>query len=242
MIRVCTCAWGERYVRLGERFARSFDRFWPQSVELVIYTDLALSLPARVARRPLQGEGGIADLQRWFGRHRDSRMAQGRVPTPVWRQKNVATGYSWRSDANHWVAQAMTPRAAAADMSAGDVLVWLDADVETTARVPEGWIAALLAGRQLAFLGRPAGSEIGFLAFRLPAARPVIEDFATIYASDSVFGLDEQHSAFVFDIARGRHPNVTARDLNPRRLKGHPWPYTALGQCLRHDKGKRKNA
>lgn len=237
-LRVCSGFSPAGRVQYGERFLRSFDRYWPAGVELSVWVEEPFEMP-RGACRDLWAIPGALEFAQ---RHRDNLAAQGREPQPCWKDRERRQGYSFRTDAYKFWKQILIPEAAAADLADGDVLVWLDGDVETTRPVPYELVAQLLGVGDVAFLGRePKHSEIGFWAVRLnDETRQFLHDIAQVYRSDAVFGLPQWHSAYVWDHVR-RQADLVERNLtNPAMPTGHVWPHTQLGRYMRHDKGGRK--
>lgn len=159
---------------------------------------------------------------------------------PCWKDRERAAGYSFRTDAFKFWKQILIPEAAARGLADGDILVWIDADVQTTAPVPAEFVPTLLGSSNLCFLGRePKHSEIGFWAVRLnPQTRAFLTAIAEVYRSDAFLTLPQWHSAFVWDHVR-RGTGLSERNLSPGG-SGHVWPTTALGRFMRHDKGDRK--
>lgn len=237
MIRVCSgFAPSARYV-YGERFLRAFDRYWPESVELQVYVEEPTPMPRNAERSLWSIPGALA----FHSRHTLDPLVQGLVPTPRWKSKEVRRGYSFRTDACKFWKQILIPEAASAGMADGDVLVWLDGDVETLAPVPEDFVPRLIGAADVCFLGRAVGhSEIGFWAVRLdPRTRVFLHDIAEQYRTDAFLKLPEWHSAFVWDHVR-RASGLIERNLCAPGLLGHVWPTTGLARYMRHDKGARK--
>jgi len=234
MVTVCTGFSQSGYRLYGERFLESFDRHWPRSVDLKVYTEERTEVPRGECRSLFDIPGCAAFLDR----HRGNVAANGREPRPGWSAKDRRAGYCYRFDAWKFCRMAMIPRDAARDLGDG-ILVWLDADVMTYRDVPEGFVEGLIGDADVAYLGRvPKHSETGFIAFRLPEARRLIDAYADLYASDTVFDLLEWHSAYAFDQARGA-TGITGRDLTPSG-RGHVWFQSPLGQYMDHLKGARK--
>lgn len=237
MLTVVTgfCPFG--YRQYGKRMLETFDRFWPRSAELVCYTHEPIPMP--------RGHNRLVDdvlpLRSFIARHKSSARAAGREPMTCWKSREREAGYSYRFDALKFCHQAMYPREVARDMDEG-ILIWLDGDTYTHRHVCQDFIETLLGTSDCAYLGRgDKHSEIGFLAFRLPGARPLLETYSDIYDSDAVFMLPEWHSAYVFDQAR-KQSSVTCRDLTPGG-KGHVWFQSPLAAVMDHMKGdKRKIA
>lgn len=235
-VRVCSGFSPQGRRQYGERFLGAFDRFWPADVELRVYVEEPTPMP-RDAQHSLWGIPGALAFN---DRHRSNPAIAGRAAMPCWKDREREAGYSFRTDALKFWKQILIPQAAAEGLGDGDILVWLDGDVETTAPVPAGFIPRLLGAGEVAFLGRePKWSEIGFWAVRLnPVTRQFLADIAEVYRSDAFLTLPQWHSAFVWDHVR-RQANMGERNLTPGG-GGHVWPRSPLGPYMRHDKGARK--
>lgn len=235
MLTVCTGWSPSGWKEYGRTFAETFAEFWPASVELVAYTEEPVVLPRGECRSVLE----IPGCREFLERHRKSSRANGREPTDRWKRSARASGYNWRFDAWKFSRQGFIPLAAALECKT-ELLCWLDADVVTFKKVPDGFVESLLpAGANVAHLGRTGShSEIGFQLYRLPAAMNMLRHFRDYYASDSVFGLSEWHSAFVWEQAR-RESGITSHDLTPGG-SGHVWFQSPLCRYMDHLKGSRK--
>lgn len=235
--RVVTLMWGTAWERYGRAFAASFARHWPADVELVVVTDQLRPIPR--GRQVMLN--CIPSWNAFRGRWGEDRRAQGfgcRHP------KRDAEGRCWRCHALKWAPQGIAPRECLSGLDDGDLFVWLDADVETVAPVPEGWVDGLIGDADVACLQRPRQhSEIGFYAMRMNGrTRAALHRFGETYASGDVFRLPEFHSAFVWDHAVASVPKMKVRSLTPPGRRGHVWPHTALARYTRHKKGKLKDA
>lgn len=234
-MRVVTLMWGTAWERYGQRFAGSFAAHWSPTIELVVVTDRELPLPCG-RQIMLDSIPGVVEFKARWG---TSPWASGLEPP--FGAKVDERGYSWRFDALKWMPQALAPLAGAEGLGSGDTLVWLDADVITHAPISEAWINGLVGSADVAMLQRDGThSEIGFYAMRMnQVCWNVLSRFAGYYRDESVFGLREWHSAFVFDQAIAAYrPRV--RNLSPGG-KGHVWPRSALAEKTVHLKGKRKD-
>jgi hypothetical protein len=235
VIRVCS-GWHPQGSRLyGRRFLESFDRFWSKDIELRVYTEEPEQMP-RDACRDLWAIPGARDCQA----HYAPAQYHGRVPDERWKPSARAAGYNYRFDAAKFWKQLIIPQAASLDMPDGDILIWLDGDVETIAPIEKEQIADWLGDAEVCYLGRaPKHSEIGFWAVRLNAiTRKFLRLIALQYTSGRVLQLKESHSAFVWDAVR-QSMRMIERDMTPGG-RGHVFPQSPVGQHLRHDKGKRK--
>lgn len=238
-IRVVSLMYGSAWDRYGRYFAESFTKFWPESIELVVVTDRALPISRPNTRQvDLNAIPGVTDFRR---RHKDNPKANG-LGAPA-GMKRDEKDYAWRLDAMKWMPQAMAPLPALEGMYDGDILVWFDADVETTSTVPFGWVAELLGDGDVACLRRgKVHSEIGCYIVRIgKATRAFLKNFAALYADDLVFKLRETHSAFIFDRSLECFSEIRVTNLNPDGGKGHVWPRSPLAEHTVHRKGERKD-
>lgn len=241
IIRVCSGWHPAGSVQYGQRFLKSFDRHWPQRVELQVYTERPEPMP-RGACRDLWAIPGAREVAQFMDQH--PRYA-GRNVQPDWKPKDRAAGYNFRFDAAKFWKQILIPQAAAIGLDDDDILIWLDGDVDTTAPVPVTRIVDMLINADVAFLGRsPKHSEIGFWAIRISQnARYFLETIANIYRSGEFVDLAEWHSAFVWDHVRRSFEagdRLECHNLCPPGARGHVWPATELAAYTRHDKGSRK--
>lgn len=237
MIRVCSGFSPAGYKQYGKRFLDSFDRFWPRDVDLQVYVEEPVPMPRKACR----DLWSIPGARQFHVEHAGKPTIAGTGQVPGWKEKDRARGYCFRFDAYKFWKQILIPGAAAQDMADGDILIWLDADVETTALISQLDIVDILGKAEVAFLDRsPKHSEIGFYAIRLNnKTRAFLEDMATIYTSGEVFELAEWHSAFVWDTARKR-AGLKEKSICRLGARGNVWPATRLAKWLRHDKGNRK--
>jgi hypothetical protein len=219
----------------GDRFIKTFEKFWPADVDLVVYFEAPFASD-RAQKRDIFED---TDLSDFLSRHCASAQKAGRLPDPRWKDSDRERGYSYRFDALKFCRKVFAIADAARRIEEG-VLTWIDADVYTHTRVPGCFTLAMLGGADVAYLGRePAHSECGYLGFRLPDALPLIETWESFYASDEVFNLSEWHDSYVFDYARGMNPNLRYRNLTPGGRR-HCWVDSPLATVMDHRKGTRK--
>lgn len=236
-IRVCSGFNPAGRLQYGDRFLRTFDSNWHPSVELQVYVEEPTPMPRDAERSLWAIEGAL----QFNDRHRLNKAVHGREPRPCWKPRELQVGYSFRTDAGKFWKQILIPEAAAADLYDGDILVWLDGDVETIAPVPLGFVPELLASADVAFLGRPPKwSEIGFWAVRINSStRHFLHDIAEMYRTDAFLAHPQWHSAYIWDVVRNRS-QLVERNLCHKGAHGHVWPQTPLAKYTRHDKGPRK--
>ena len=238
IIRVCSGFSPDGHRQYGDRFMRSFDRYWPQDVELQIYVEQ----PTRMPRGAYRDLWSIPGAQEFHVKHSVDPMASGRAVRAGWKDKDRRDGYCFKFDAVKFWKQILIPQAASDGLDEGDILIWLDADVETFRPISKVDLLDLIPGNaQVSYLGRaPKHSEIGFWAVRMDGqVASFLAEMALLYTTDEVFELPEWHSAFVWDTAR-RAAGLREHNLCPPGARGHVWPTTRLAQWTRHDKGARK--
>ena len=234
MTTVVTGFTPEGYEEYGREFIETFENFWPRSIHLVVYTWEPTKL-SRGEDLPIPWE-----CVRFLDKHAENDAARGRVYRTGmrWKAKEIEQGYSFRYDAWKFSQMAFYTRDAMRYVEDG-VLVWMDADVVTFKQVPEGFVESLLGDAVVAYLGRRGThSETGFVAFRLPYAERLINEWADLYATGRIFALAEWHSAHAFDIAKDT-TCMEGRDLTPGG-RGHVWFQSPLGKYMDHRKGPRK--
>lgn len=238
MIRVASGWSPSGRISYGDRFEKSFDRYWPAAVELQVYVEKVYPM-RRAAERSLWDCEGATEFAE---RHADNLELSGMLPTALWKPKDHAKGYNFRFDAFKFFRQILIPRQAAKGLAEGDILIWLDGDVETIAPVDTNAIEAMLANADVAFLNRgDKHSEIGWWSIRInPRTLQFLDDMAALYTSDEFLKLKEHHSAFIWDHARRMGRSMREWHLSPPGASGHVWPKTILARWTRHDKGSRK--
>src|ERR1700754_3187780 len=151
------------YKEYGKKFLESFDKYWPQEVDLQVYTEEFMTgVPRKGLRSLWNCEGADVFISRWKGH----RPYNGFPPNPRFKPKEIARGYSFRYDAVKFCKQCFIPEKASKELPDGDIMVWLDADVITFRAPPKDLVESLFPiGADLIYLGRrESHSEIGFWA------------------------------------------------------------------------------
>lgn len=237
MLTVVSGASPTGMLEYGQRFLDTFHKHWPSDVRLLFYTEEPIDLP----RGECRSLWDVPGAREFAERHRGNLAVQGKdSAVGAWKDRERASGYSYRFDAAKFFKQSLIPLDAARHIGQG-LLCWLDADVVTHADVPAGFIESLLPpDKDVAYLGRGRKhSEIGFQLYRIPSASPMLERWAGLYTSDEFLRLKEWHSAYVWDRAR-EDSGVAAHDLTPGG-SGHVFvTVSPLRHYLDHTKGDRK--
>jgi hypothetical protein len=129
-----------------------------------------------------------------------------------------------------------------------DVLIWLDADCVTHAKVDPRWLEGLLKDGDFAYLKRTMKyPECGVMMFRLnPRGTGFIDAIVRQYRDDKLFDMAEWHDSYVIDQVRAQREAIGM--LRSVSLSGagerthHPLINGPLGERLDHLKGPRKGA
>ena len=227
-------SWGPHgWTQYASKFCRTFEDNWPASVDLVCYVEE----PVSVKRAELRDLMSVHPCRDFLRRHKDNLTVQGKVQQPCWKSNERAQGNSYRTNAYKFGRKTFAIRDAALKLGTG-ILCWMDADVVTTHRVPEDWLADLLpSDTDCAYLGRPGSySECGFIAFRLPQSMPLIERWTRYYEADEFLAEREWHDSWLFDRARERCPSVRCHNITPNGRR-HVWHESPLTRWADHCKG-----
>lgn len=234
-------SWGPGgWVCYGQHFLRTFAQHWPANHRLVIYTESQRVFHTRPFVRDLNR---VEPCKAFLQRHAAHPETWGRVPQPMWRNKEIEAGYSFRHDAYKFARKVFAIKDAAdiAIANGETTLVWIDGDVVTFRDVPLDFIAGLLGKSDTAYLGREGThSECGFLIFRLPEALPLINRWWSFYETDAFLGERETHDSYLFDRARHESPKVRQNSLTPGGW-GSVWERSPLAVYSTHMKGGLKN-
>ena len=120
--------------------------------------------------------------------------------------------------------------------------IWLDADIETTDTVDEGFLSEVCpTGFCGSYLGRVDWhhSECGFVSYsRRYGGVAFLSELREIYKTDKILEFDEHHDSFIFDkIKKGWWYNIS------EGVRGmHVFDDCALGKKMKHYKGPLRKA
>jgi hypothetical protein len=231
IMAVTTCN-AVQWLAHGKAMVDSFDRFWPEQVGLLVYAE-GLSPERRPRVTFIDLDAAAPWLKPWKSERTDAQ----RGITPK--------GYRYRWDAVRFAHKIAALDAAATACDCG-LLVWIDSDVMTHAAIASEWLEGLLPqDADLGWLDRARMyPETGFMLFRLPETRVLIQRLADLYATGAIFGLPEWHDAVVIQhavneaVAGGE---VMVASLSGRGREHHNvFANSPLAERLDHLKGARK--
>jgi hypothetical protein len=233
----------------GQKMIDTFERYWPDSVDLVVYAENCQPRVTKPNVRVIDLLPESKSCRRFVKRHRNNPEAHGgQGPHNVgeWSEKK---SFKWQ--AVRFCYKVFSVQHAAENINT-DWLIWLDADSQTHSTVPVKFLDRVCPTDALAsYLGRTDRyhSECGWVAYNMrhPQGRDFVKYFANMYETDEIFNYPEWHDSFIWDIARRhfRDQGARFRDLNPepdtKGMAGHPFINSELGAYMDHMKGDRKN-
>jgi len=215
----CVTTFGRKHYGLyGRRFIESYLKHWPVSIPLWVYY-----------------EGTKPDIQ-------SPRITYVDLDQDADRQKFMDEKFDTSSDYrfqavrfSHKVFALTDPKRIAS--KAAQWWIWLDADIETHAKVDEEFVEAVCPeGFAGSYLGRKdwPHSECGFVGFNTQyRADEFLAKFRNAYVTGEIFNMKEWHDSYVFDQLReGWWHNISA-DLSGLEV----FNQSILGTRMRHDKG-----
>jgi len=224
---VCSSIWGNAWERYGKIFVDTYLKYWDSSINFILVTDRQLLIDG-----PKQLDLLSLKEYKEFMQHENTFDLQ-----------KIERKHRWKYDLNKWLPQVITPKAVISNIAweLDEILIWLDADVETHSPVNQDWILNIMDGYDIACLQRSdRHTEIGFYAIRLNNKTiNIINELATLYTTFKITKYNEWHSAYTWDIAVATE-NVKINNLNTKDIKNHIFEKTILAEKLIHKKGDRK--
>jgi hypothetical protein len=236
--RVVTTMNAAGWLGLGAKMAQSVIRNWPsECLPLVIYAE---------DFDPPPTEGiEIRRLPAWLD---EFKARWGKAPA---YNGHRAGGYDYRFDAIKFAHKVAALTGFGQEMTADDILIWLDADTFTHSTVTTEWLEALIPERAyIAWLDRMRSHpECGFVMFRCshPFHANFMEAFRNLYTTGDLFKLRETHDSFALQhlvtlkAATGKIPQPASLSGQGFRTS-HPFANGPIGACLDHCKGPLRKA
>lgn len=219
----------------AKQMLQSFVQFWPQEIPLLIQLDDdLLHKDVSAILRPQD-----CVVVGWDKEHKAF----------VKRNKDKDSKTDYRKQAVRFchkvfaIKRALDARNSAKKAGLEDApryLIWMDADVVTNRPVSIEEIRECLPkeGDAVAYLGRKDWdhSECGWLAFDLDGAGgSLIGCTVASYVTDSIFGLEQWHDSWVWDLTI--KISFKSTDLTADKPGMDIWPHSPMGKWSVHHKG-----
>ena len=128
-----------------------------------------------------------------------------------------------------------------------DGIIGIDADSVFYKNIDEDWIKKHIHrdNCMMTYLGRPNYSECGFLYFNMkhPDIQPYANRMKSLYDTDGIYNLKEQHDSFIWDYVRKEFEKRGTKnfDIGDGKM-GHVQARSILGTVYDHTKGPRRKA
>lgn len=237
-MKVVTTMSDDGYAKYGRRMLETFIHYWPVDAPITVYTEDDPS-----GWYDADGQIDFADLHQVPG---FDQFIDVTARLPLFR--GVQGGrYNYRFNAHAFSRKIFALCAAANDY--GGKLVWLDADTEYTAPVPEDWIEELCPpDMAIAYMGRPdwhSCASFFILNCGHPAAAAYVQILYNLHVSGEIFALPEWHDSYIHDVVRRslKVPAVNVAAEYAGELKGPANVFNyVFGVRGRHFKGNMKNS
>ena len=128
-----------------------------------------------------------------------------------------------------------------------DGIIGIDADSVFYKKIDADWIKKHIPrdNCMMTYLGSPNYSECGFLYFNMkhPDILPYANRMKSLYDTDGIYNLKEQHDSFIWDYVRKEFENRGTKnyDIGDGKM-GHVQARSILGTVYDHTKGPRRKA
>ena len=128
-----------------------------------------------------------------------------------------------------------------------DGIIGIDADSVFYKKIDEDWIKKHIHrdNCMMTYLGRPNYSECGFLYFNMkhPDIQPYANRMKSLYDTDGIYNLKEQHDSFIWDYVRKEFEKRGTKnfDIGDGKM-GHVKARSILCTVYDHTKGPRRKA
>jgi hypothetical protein len=234
----------------GQRMIDSFEQYWPNHVDLIIYAENCRPRIKRSNTTVVDILQASSACRSFVERHRNNPEANGGSGPHnqhLWSEKKQ---FKWQAVRFCYKVFAVGHAMSVVD---SDWVIWIDADSHTHSPVSDEWLQTVCPQNCMAsYLGRSDNyhSECGWVAYnrRNPLTLQFARDFTAMYEQDQIFNYGEWHDSYIFDIVRKRYRDTMGavfHNLNPepntKGLAKHPFINSELGRVMDHFKGDRKN-
>lgn len=232
MNTVITSFTEEGYERYGRNFLQTFEQYWPDSVRLIVFFEGMFD----AKETGFNSIEEIAGLWEFMTAIKPFELMTG----------NVGGKYNINYDARMGRKSFILRHAL---KTYGGKVFWVDADVITHAKIPEGFLDYVLPDDKMCcFLGRDGWyyTESGFLGYNAnhPSALPFAEAVVNVFKTGAIFTQPGWHDCYAFDMVRKQADEELFNNLSRGLEHGtmHPFINSVLGSYMDHRKGPRKES
>jgi len=236
--------------KYGQRMISTFEQFWPDSVDLIVYTEKCKPIITKPNVRCIDLIANSKHCKRFINRHKDNPEANGGLGPHnkhIWKPNKH---FKWQGLRFSYKVFSIYHAMQYIDT---EWVIWLDADTLTHSTITESFLDSVSPKDcVVTHLGRGERyhSECGWVGYNKtnPMTMQFVEDFASMYKNDTMFNYPEWHDSYLFDVQRklyrdnkGAHFYNLNPDPDLKGFAGHPFINSDLGKYMDHMKGDRKN-
>lgn len=220
------------YDDVGFRMIESFLKFWPENINLYIYSEEKIDIEIQSERIKIVNLFEVQPSLKSFIDRANKRPDAKLLKSSL---KKGAVRFSYKSFAIIDGGLNLSE----------DYIIWHDADMVTHKQVSASFLESLVnEDKYSVYLGRKnTYTETGFLIFntKLPVNKVFMNSWRDIYEKDEIYNLDEWHDCKCFDKLRSQL-NTSDYNLSPwGKDYDHVFINSILGEYFDHLKGERKS-
>jgi len=231
-----------KWAEFGEKFIPTFDKYWPENIKLKIYLEGGTELPISTSNR-VEVLSMETELPEVFDFQKRNEYRHPGV-------NNLDVGGPFRVQASKFCRKAYT---ILKELENSDTryVIYLDADIETLKKVPQGLLDTITAnGTYVAALPRKTvdgirHTEVGFVVWDTENVWNTewCAHYRHCWDNDHLFQLHEWHDAIAWDYATDKvRDRIQVLDLGGgvNKRSSHPLNDGPLGKYFNHRKGPNK--
>jgi hypothetical protein len=226
-------------------FIRTFNEFFADDIELLIYSEDDLDIPLDKIRSTTKIYNLYNESKKYneyFSKFENNEYTSGRKKKDgtYWKTKALEEKYNYRFDANKFCKKVFSVEDGM-NKASSKKIIWIDADTFFFTHVTSSMLDNIIpSDKCCSFLGRnKVYTECGFVSYNCAysKARRLIQSLAHMYVTGEFMKEPEWHDSFLWDICR---KNIMTEedwyDL-PSRHDGRPWDSSDLSKFSSHMKG-----
>lgn len=234
MYAVITTFPNSMYKVYAEEMIKSFVRFWPSDIPLLVQLDTPeLENDVKSLLRPID-----AVAVGWEEPHASFVLRNGEKDDPH-NYRHQVTRFCHKVFSIKRARDAIQKQKDEG-LEAPRYLIWMDADVITNRKITHEDLKKCLPDGAVSYLGRKdwPHSECGWLAFDLENEGGMFIDvWHGLYTSDEILKLEETHDSWAFDHVKNSKDAPKSTNLTEGKPGMDIWPHSPMGEWSTHFKG-----